>query len=183
MSVAQWFLLVAGSLLLLAISARALGAPRSHGFYRFFGLEATLGLVALNVPAWFVDRFGLHQLVSWGLLFVSLYLLIAAVRMLRRAGVDPSRGDPALLDFERTGALVRSGIYARIRHPMYASVILLAWGVMLKAPSPAAIVLALAATAFMIATARVEERECLSHFGAAYARYRARTGMFVPARR
>ena len=180
MSLAQWFLLVAGSALLLAVSARALAVPRSHGFYRFFGLEATLALLALNAPAWLVDRFTARQLVSWALLFVSLYLLADAVRMLRRAGTDASRGDPALLDFERTGELVRSGIYARIRHPMYASVILLAWGTMLKAPSPTAIVLALVATGFMVATARVEERECLAHFGPAYARYRTRTAMFLP---
>jgi protein-S-isoprenylcysteine O-methyltransferase Ste14 len=180
LSLAQWFLLVVGTGVLAGISARALTAPRSHGFHRFFGLEATLALLAINGPAWFVDRLAPRQLVSWGLLFASLALLIAALYRLRRARRDPARDDPALLGFERTGELVHSGIYAHIRHPMYASVILLAWGVMLKAPTPTAVVLALVATGFMIVTARVEERECLAHFGERYERYRGHTGMFLP---
>lgn len=53
-----------GTLVLLALSWRALQRPKSHGFYRFFAWEAILGLLVLNGPVWFVDRFAAHQL-AW----------------------------------------------------------------------------------------------------------------------
>ena len=181
MSAVQWTSLIAGSLLLLWISRRSLRKPDCHGFYRFFALEATIVLFTLNAPWWFVDRFSRGQLVSWTLLFVALYFLIDGIRLLRRRGQrDPARRDPTLLGFERTRNLVTEGLYGRIRHPLYASVILLAWGVYMKAPSFPAALLAAIATMFMVLTARVEERECLDHFRDAYRDYMTRTRMFLP---
>ena len=58
--------------------------------------------------------------------------------------------------------------------------ILLAWGVYMKAPSFPAALLAAIATMFMVLTARVEERECLDHFRDAYRDYMTRTRMFLP---
>lgn len=181
MTAVQWISLLAGSLALVWISRRPLMNPGCHGFYRFFALEATIILLALNAPYWFVDRFSREQLVSWVLLFVALYFLLDGIRLLRRRGqLDPSRRDPTLLGFERTRHLVTEGLYGRIRHPLYASVILLAWGLCLKAPSITAGLLAATATGFMVLTARVEERECLDHFRDAYRDYMGRTRMFLP---
>ncbi|MEF8833625.1 MAG: isoprenylcysteine carboxylmethyltransferase family protein [Halofilum sp. (in: g-proteobacteria)] len=181
MNALQWLSLLAGSALLLWISRRSLTNPDCHGFYRFFALEATIILFTLNGPYWFVDRLSREQLVSWALLFFALYFLLDGIRLLRRRGqLDPSRRDPALLGFERTRHLVTEGLYRHIRHPMYASVILLAWGLHLKAPSVTAAMLAATATGFMVLTARVEERECLDHFRTAYRDYMARTRMFIP---
>lgn len=181
MTAVQWIFLLAGSLALLWISRRPLMNPGCHGFYRFFALEATIVLLTFNAPYWFVDRFSREQLVSWALLFVALYFLLDGIRLLRRRGqLDPSRRDPTLLGFERTRHLVTEGLYGHIRHPLYASVILLAWGLYLKAPSISAALLAATATVFMALTARVEERECLDHFRDAYRDYMARTRMFLP---
>ncbi len=181
MTAVQWIFLLAGSLALLWISRRPLMNPGCHGFYRFFALEATIVLFTFNAPYWFVDRFSREQLVSWALLFVALYFLLDGIRLLRRRGqLDPSRRDPTLLGFERTRHLVSEGLYGHIRHPLYASVILLAWGLYLKAPSISAAMLAATATVFMALTARVEERECLDHFRDAYRDYMARTRMFLP---
>ena len=181
MTLAQWTFFLASVAVLAWVSRRPLADPHCHGFYRFFALAATLGLVALNVPYWTVDRTAPRQLLSWTLLAVSLFLVIDGVRLLRRRGrPDPARNDPTLLGFERTRYLVTDGPYSRIRHPMYASVILLAWGVFLKAPSPEGAALAGAATVFMLLTARVEERECLAYFGDPYRRYMARTRRFLP---
>lgn len=181
MTALQWITLLAASLALLWISRRPLMRPGCHGFYRFFALEATIILLILNAPYWFVDRFSHEQLVSWGLLFVALYFLLDGIRLLRRRGqLDPSRRDPTLLGFERTRNLVTEGLYGHIRHPLYASVILLAWGLYLKAPSLIATLLAATATGFMVWTARAEERECLDYFRDAYRDYMARTRMFLP---
>lgn len=77
--------------------------------------------------------------------------------------------------------LVCTGPYRWVRHPFY-SAYLLAW---LAAPvatvQPLLLVPALAMSAIYVAAARVEERKFeASVLAAAYARYRARTGMFVP---
>jgi protein-S-isoprenylcysteine O-methyltransferase Ste14 len=40
--------------------------------------------------------------------------------------------------------------------------------------------MALAATGFLIATARADEAECIRFFGASYEQYLERTKMFIP---
>jgi protein-S-isoprenylcysteine O-methyltransferase Ste14 len=52
--------------------------------------------------------------------------------------------------------------------------------VFFKNPSPAGGMLALAATLFLLLTAKVEEAECIQYFGPAYREYMTRTKMFVP---
>ncbi|NIQ77767.1 MAG: isoprenylcysteine carboxylmethyltransferase family protein, partial [Anaerolineae bacterium] len=65
-------------------------------------------------------------------------------------------------------------------HPLYSSLLLLTWGVFLKNPSWAGCGLALGATAFLLATAKVEEAENVRYFGAAYRTYMRQTKMFIP---
>ena len=77
---------VLGSLALLGISWRALKNTRSHGFYRFLAWEAMLGLLVLNAPVWFEDRYALHQKISWVFLFASLTVLFLGLYQLRRDG-------------------------------------------------------------------------------------------------
>ena len=153
----------------------------AHGFYRFFAFEAILGLIVLNAPVWFRDPFSPRQLASWLLLLTSLLLAVHGFYLLRRVG-QPDHGieDPTRLGIEKTTRLVRRGAYRFIRHPLYASLLALAWGAFLKAPSWPGILLAVVATAALYLTARVEERENLRNFGAEYAEYMRATRMFVP---
>ena len=107
MTVAQWTVFLACTALLAWVSRRQLAHPRCHGFYRFFGLTATVALVVLNAPHWSVARTAPRQLVSWALLAVSLFLVIDGIWLLwRRGRPDPARDDPTLLGFERTCRLV-----------------------------------------------------------------------------
>jgi protein-S-isoprenylcysteine O-methyltransferase Ste14 len=85
-----------------------------------------------------------------------------------------------LVAFEKTTALVTTGAYSYIRHPLYSSLLFLAWGIFFKDPSWLGGLLALGATLFLVATARVEEAENLRFFGEAYREYMKQTGMFVP---
>lgn len=170
-----------GTLVLVALSWRALQRPKSHGFYRFFAWEAILALLVLNGPQWFVDRFSAHQLVSWGLLFASLLVLFPGLYQLRRMGrPNEQRTDAELFAFERTSQLVTSGIYNHIRHPLYASLLLLAWGVACKQPNVLSLVLALLASLTLWLTAKRDEAECLQQFGEAYRDYMQRSRMFIP---
>lgn len=63
---------------------------------------------------------------------------------------------------------------------MYASLLVLTWGVFLKDVSLAGLLLSVAASTCLLATARVEEQEDLVRFGAAYSSYCRRTRRFIP---
>lgn len=90
----------------------------------------------------------------------------------------PSRTKPA--GFEKTTALITGGIYAHIRHPLYSSLLLLAWGISFKAPSLPGVLLAHVSTTFLIATARADEAECIRFFGDEYQEYMRTTKRFIP---
>ena len=88
--------------------------------------------------------------------------------------------DDQLLAFEKTTTLVTTGIYHYIRHPLYSSLLSLAWGIFFKAPTWLGALLAAAATVFLFATARADEAECVRFFGPAYQAYMKETRRFVP---
>lgn len=169
------------SLPLAYLSRGPLRHPRSHGFFRFFAWEAILGLFLLNVGVWFHEPFSAHQLLSWLLLGLSGALVVHGVYLLRRLGrPSKQRVEAGLIGFEKTTELVVIGAYRCIRHPLYCSLLLLAWGIFFKAPCWPGAGLAALATLFLWLTARVEEGENERYFGTAYRAYRARTWMFVP---
>jgi protein-S-isoprenylcysteine O-methyltransferase Ste14 len=164
------------------VSLGSLRAPGSHGFYRFFAWEIILALFLWNVDSWLRNPFSWFQIISWVLLFACCVPLIMGVRSLAGRGRPEKNreGEPQLLGFEKTTALVTTGIYRYIRHPLYSSLFLLAWGIFFKLPSVAGGLLALAATLFLIATAKADEAECIRFFGPAYKAYRKQTKMFIP---
>jgi protein-S-isoprenylcysteine O-methyltransferase Ste14 len=174
--------LIIATILLIYVSRASLRKPDSHGFYRFFAWESILVLFLLNVEVWFRDPSSWNQLIAWTLLVVSIVPLAFGVKSLRGRGqpVEERPGDPSLLAFEKTTALVTSGIYAYVRHPLYSSLLLLAWGIFFKAPSLPGGTLALVATTFLIATAQADERECARFFGLQYRDYMQKTKRFIP---
>lgn len=158
---------------ILFVSWKPLRNLRSHGFFRFFAFESILGLIVLNVEHWFRDPFSVCQIISWILLVCSIAMAAHGFYLLRIIG-KPKSG------IESTTVLVRHGAYNYIRHPLYSSLLFLAWGVFLKGISLWTILLVLAATAFVVATAKVEEKENLQKFGTQYADYMKTTRMFIP---
>jgi protein-S-isoprenylcysteine O-methyltransferase Ste14 len=172
---------LAGSALLAVVSRKSFHVPVSHGFYRFLAWEAMLGLLILNRTAWFVDPLSVHQIVSWLLLMISTVLVIDGARLLYLVGKpDAARQDESLLDFEKTSRLVTSGTYRYIRHPLYSSLIFLTGGIFFKDPTWVGLLLAAAASSFLVMTARADEKECIRFFGQEYEEYMKRTKMFVP---
>jgi protein-S-isoprenylcysteine O-methyltransferase Ste14 len=167
---------------LIYISRASLREPRSHGFYRFFAWEFIVALFLLNMNAWFRNPLSWHQLIAWFLLIACIIPLVFGIRSLATQGkpVQHREGEPQLLAFEKTSTLVTSGIYHYIRHPLYSSLLFLTWGIFFKAPSWPGGLLAIAATLFLIATARADEAECIHFFGTTYQAYMKRTKMFVP---
>ena len=169
------------SIIFAYLSRASLRKPRSHGFYRFFAWESILGLFLLNVDGWFDDPLSWHQLISWPLLVISVFLIAQAVVLLHRMGKpDDLRSDVPLYGLEKTTALVESGVYRYIRHPMYSSLLCLAWGIFFKDPSWLGGLLVVTATIFLVLTAIAEENENIRYFGPVYQQYMQRTKRFIP---
>ena len=104
------------TLLFLLALRDALHRGAAYGIYRFFAWECILLLIVIRAPAWFEDPFSIHQIVSWLLLFFSIVLAVLGFRLLLKFG-EPVGG------FENTTRLVQSGVFAWIRHPLYASLL------------------------------------------------------------
>lgn len=164
------------------LSRESLRNPRSHGFYRFFAFETIAALVLLNLDYWFYEPFSLHQIISWVLLTVSLFLAVHGFLLLGLVG-RPGRernDDPTLIGIEKTSELVMVGAYRYIRHPLYSSGLIGSWGVFFKQPSWFCFYLAVITTLFWTVTAKIEEAENMRFFGAAYQSYIKKTRMFIP---
>jgi protein-S-isoprenylcysteine O-methyltransferase Ste14 len=174
-------LFLAGSAIIVWWSRKPLSKPGSHGFYRFFAWEAILGLIVLNHGVWGSDPYSPHQLASWLLMLTSIALVVMGVSTLKRDGAPGAkRDDGSFYEFEKTTQLVSHGIFAYIRHPMYASLLALAWGAFFQDPSLIGSVIAVTATVALWLTATTDEKECLAYFGKEYADYMRRTKRFIP---
>jgi len=177
----RFLLFILGSAFFLGLSRRSLRNPQSHGFYRFFAFEGILVLFLLNLSYWFLAPLSLPQLISQTLLFTSLYCVARAVALLKKKGGQRRRSArPENLPFENTEQLVTDGIYGRIRHPMYSSLLFLTWGLLLKRISALTALVAAITSVVVVVAALVEEKENVAFFGEPYRRYMERTKRFIP---
>ena len=167
-------LFVALSAVAVAASFHAWRTQQAYGLFRFFGFECMAALITWNAGRWFRDPLSIPQIISWTIFVLSVALAAHGFHLLR------SVGRPERRIIEETRTVVEVGAYRYIRHPLYASLVLFGWGAFFKGVDVVSGALALAATAFWIATARYEERYNVARFGAAYSEYMRRTWMFVP---
>lgn len=127
----------------------------------FFVLSAGIAYVSrasLRKPS----SHGFYRFFAWELLLALLFLNFISI--------DQWFGDPfSIRQLFSWFFLAASAVPA-----------LLAWGVFLKNPSWVGSVAALGATAFLLATARFEEKENVLYFGTAYEDYMRRTKSFIP---
>lgn len=106
-------------------------------------------------------------------------LLAGGGYVLARAFLDLGPNLTPLPKPKEDGRLVRHGLYARVRHPVYAGVILLAFGWSLATASTSRLLLAAALIAFFDAKANREEAWLLQKFPE-YAAYRAEVEKLLP---
>jgi len=174
---------------LVTVSWRSLKASRSHGFARFFAWVALVGVFLYNVPVWFANPFSPRQIISWLLLFGSIPVAIHGFWLLKQIGKpkkasrQPDSGadvDAVNFTFENTSTLVTIGAYHYIRHPLYASLLILGAGAWLKEISLPASLLFVIEVVCLYVTARLEENENRARFGQEYAAYMQKTHMFIP---
>ena len=147
------------SLPLLALSWRALFSLKNHGLYRLVVFECILWLAIQNYRYLIVEEFDLQQLVSSAFMITSLVFVLSAVLTMRKKGrVSKQRQDHTLLGFEKTTILIESGIFKYVRHPMYSSLLFLAWGILLRHLEVTLLIIGLIATLSGVVAALIEEK-------------------------
>jgi protein-S-isoprenylcysteine O-methyltransferase Ste14 len=102
-----------------------------------------------------------------------LYFFLGAARVNRRA----------LRSAAAVKSLVTTGVYAKVRHPIYSADIFLAWGVFFFLPTLKILVSVVWLTTTLIAWMRLEEYALLRKFPEDYTLYKAKTPMMIPAYR
>ena len=162
-----------GTLGIVFLSLHSASKLRSYGFLRFFAFESILVLILYNIEHWFRNPFSILQIISWLLMITSVVIVSSGFYMLRKFGKPKDVIDD-------TAVLVTRGIYKYIRHPLYGSLILLAWGIFLKDISLVSFTLALVSSSLPVVMAKVEEKENIQKFGEEYSSYINTTKMFIP---
>jgi len=117
---------------------------------------------------------------SWGIwrwlgalpILLGAWVGVAALRLHGRKLTPLPEPNPAL-------GLLRSGVYAVIRHPMYTGLLLNAFGLAILLQKPFGVAMAVALTVFFNLKAREEERRLLRCYPE-YAEYQRTTGRFLP---
>ncbi len=166
---------------IIIISWRTLFNIKSHGFYRFFSWECIAWLFASNYKYWFNNPFSINQIFSWLFLIISGYLVVIGVILIKKTGKpNIDRNDKTLYQIEQTIYLIDKGIYKYIRHPLYSSLLFLAWGILFKNITFELLFTALISTTFLYFTAIYEEKECIVFFGNKYIEYMKKSKRFIP---
>ena len=127
----------------------------------------------LAVPAFAHD--GAYAAMRWPFALAAVACLALTLDCWRRMGRN-WRMDIS----DRNTALVTEGLYARIRHPIYAFSIAMMAATAIVLPTPAMLAIALVHVVLMNIKARSEEAHLARMHGEAYARYVERTGRFLP---
>ena len=174
MSPNQLITFIAGSVLIALFSwFVSIKEKRYHGIPRFFAFEGLLLLGLMQWPVWFRDPWSPVHILSWMFLCACIYYVIAAVYFYFRYA-RPGK------NFENSTQLVTKGIYKYVRHPMYASLLFLGWGMFLKNINPLSISIIAVITLALFLTCMVEEKEMLSRFGKEYEDYMLKTKRWLP---
>jgi hypothetical protein len=168
------------SVLLAYISRSSLRSPRSHGFYRFFAWESLLAVILLPSRRWFYRPLSPNQLTSWLLRCCSNYLAIVGFRLLHQRGKpEAAPQDKSLIGWKKRLPWSLQAFTFTFATRCIARYLSLAGAHSSSIPLYG-FALAAIASAFLFATARIEEGENIHYFGEVYRQYRQQTRMSVP---
>ena len=81
---------------------------------------------------------------------------------------------------DRKAELVTTGIYSRVRHPLYLATVLVLIALALVYPFPRVTVFALCLMFYTLVGAYFEERKLVLHYGDEYRKYRKTAGFILP---
>lgn len=133
-------------------------------------------LVYLKIGTWKVDS-GVETVIA--LFGMVLILAGTAVNIAGRLALKENWGNQIRIYAHHT--LVESGVYRHIRHPLYASTILMMYGFSFLFTNPLVFILnSVVFIPFMIYRAKQEDTLLAIAFPDAFDKYRSTTGLFIP---
>jgi protein-S-isoprenylcysteine O-methyltransferase Ste14 len=159
---------------------------RERGQDRPLMLLTTLGMIVVPFLYLFTTRldfadYSLPPTASLVAGSLGAALFLQALLLLWRSHADLADSFSPGLQIRKDHGLVTTGVYERVRHPMYAAHLLWAVAQLLLLQN------AIAGPSFLVASiplyaARIprEEEMMLDQFGEEYRRYVERTGRFIP---
>lgn len=123
-----------------------------------------------------------RRLLPWGLplTLIGILLLLAGLGFAIWARYHIGRNWSGVVTVKEDHALVRSGPYGLVRHPIYTGLLLAIIGTALTRANAAAIIAILLVLFAILRRVTVEEKWMTETFGAAYDDYRATTPALVP---
>ena len=141
------------------------------------GVGMALPLLYLFTPWLDFANYALPGWCGW----VGTAAFVGAIFMLWRSHADLGRNWSATLRITGQHSLVTSGVYRRIRHPMYTAHLLwaIAQGLLLSNWLAGWALLVLSVPLYLIRIPK-EEQMMLEHFGEEYRSYMSRTGRLIP---
>jgi protein-S-isoprenylcysteine O-methyltransferase Ste14 len=128
---------------------------------------------------WAIPEFArapVYGALRWGAASIAIVCLGLTIECWIRMGESWRMA----VTLDQTSALVTGGLYAHIRHPIYALSILFMLCSVVVVPTLPMLVVGAVHIALMLIKARNEEAFLLGAHGERYARYAARTGRFLP---
>jgi protein-S-isoprenylcysteine O-methyltransferase Ste14 len=131
----------------------------------------------------FADRLSRNTvttLIGTGLVLLGLWL---NRRVHREFSWRRLVGFPEITPERHPGGVVRSGIYANLRHPRYLEFMITFMGLALLTGAVGIFVLAILTVLLYLIVAPLEERELRQQYGQAYEAYRSEVPRFLPRRR
>ena len=145
-------------------------------------LSAMLGTAILPILWLTTNLFGFAEYSLYPIPFtLGLIVMLAGLWLFHRSHADLGINWSVTLQMRDNHSLVTSGVYARIRHPLYASMFLLGTAQLMFLPNwivgPAYLVGFGILYAFRVTA---EERMMLDRFGEEYAAYMKRSGRLFP---
>jgi len=112
---------------------------------------------------------------------MGVVVMLAGLRLFWRSHADLGEGWSVTLELNADHRLVTEGVYRDVRHPMYASFLVLGLGQALLVANWIAGLSGLAATALLMAVRLPrEEAMMIDRFGDQYRDYRRRAGAVLP---
>ena len=117
---------------------------------------------------------------AW-LSIVGIVMAVVGIAATVYAQIDMGDSWRIGVDDNETTALVRTGVFGRVRNPIYTAMVTFGLGITLLAPNLVAIGAFVLLVAIMeLQVRRVEEPHLLRKHGNSYRDYRATVGRFLP---
>ncbi len=141
------------------------------------GVGMIIPLLYLFIPWLDFANYNLPEWSGW----IGTVVFAGAIFMLWRSHADLGRNFSATLRITGQHSLITSGVYRRIRHPMYTAHLLWAFaqGLLLSNWLAGWAFLVLSVPLYLVRIPR-EEKMMLEHFGEEYREYKNRTGRLIP---